>query len=173
MKLLYLILVQTIAWSTPNKGREGRLRMDGVSLDQKLSEGHHDKIFMDDSVIGIYEDAYNFKRTDIGLNRGNAKITSNVQLNSECAVVVFIWKSLGGSTHLLPSSVSPIGCCDDQNSDIRGVKCSEDVAEVIGLEWSSWGKWNGKLAGHFPKEIGNLTHLRLLYLYSRLIFLGI
>jgi hypothetical protein len=81
---------------------------------------------------------------------------------SDCAVVVWLWKSLQGETALSPTSVSPIGCCDDQNSDIRGVRCSEDVGAVIELEWSSWGKWNGKLAGHLPEEVGRLKNLRTL-----------
>jgi hypothetical protein len=84
------------------------------------------------------------------------------EFDSDCSVVVWMWKSLQGETTLSPTSVSPIGCCDDQNSDIRGVRCSEDVGAVIELEWSSWGKWNGKLAGHLPEEVGRLKNLKTL-----------
>lgn len=124
--------------------------------DKKLSETKSDLLFYDDYNVKLNN---KFKPADSLMNLRAAL----EDFNSDCSVVVYIWKSLSGETQLLPSTVSPIGCCDDQNSDIRGVRCSEEVGAVIGLEWSSWGKWNGKLAGQLPHEIGYLKSLRILY----------
>lgn len=123
-------------------------------LDEGLSDGKTDLAFTD----------HKPHKTKVKVLDGlrDVKVPS-AEFTSDCSVVVHIWKSLHGETSLSPSSVSPIGCCDDQNSDIRGVRCSEDIGAVIALEWSSWGKWNGKLAGYLPPEIGKLRSLRTLY----------
>lgn len=123
-------------------------------------------------LITDFDHAQSDEKTDLLFADVNKKVNilgglrhlkvASAEFASDCAVVVDIWKSLHGTTSLSSKSVSPIGCCDDQNSDIRGVRCSEDVGAVIALEWSSWGKWDGKLAGQIPAEIGLLKKLKIL-----------
>lgn len=154
MKLEELILLPALTSCYPFESDWGDIYQSMTFKDQKLSGSKNDLLFIDD-----FNANNNFKLDDSIMN-GRAALE---EFPSDCAVVVYIWKSLHGETELSPSTVSPIGCCDDQNSDIRGVRCSEEVGAVIGLEWSSWGKWNGKLAGQLPHEIGYLKSLRILY----------